>query len=436
MVVLPRRRLACVLCLTAVLSPASAPAQRTPADEATAPSTFSSAEDRLDTLRRASIFTPRAVARADIVKGPSAGAGQLPLPFNARVTCEFDRLGGDMGGNTPKFDCRLLRVESPAGGARVPARGRDESVKVKFRPDNREIYAEVAATRLYWALGFHADAMYPVRLECTNCPEDPMKGEGPRATRAFPEAVIERKFPGTAMEEAGKNDQGWSWKEFEQVAQPVHVKDGLKLLAAFVVHGDNKPEQQRLSCEAVRQDRRTQPPTVTCVKPSLLVQDLGATFGGGGRFTRPDSAKMNLEEWSGKQVWKRVGTGQPGGVVCQAQLPKSMAAKDGLDDPEISEDGRRFLAGLLCQLSDTQIADLFRVARVAEMPDYRNPDGSFKPGFDEADVVRQWVEAFKRKREEVAAGRCTWQAQPARLAAVDNPAGLRRVPNYCTARPH
>jgi hypothetical protein len=33
------------------------------------------------------------------------------------------------------------------------------------------------------------------------------------------------------------------------------------------------------------------------------------------------------------------------------------------------------------------------------MPDYRNPDGSFKPGFDEADVIRQWAQAFKRKRE-------------------------------------
>jgi len=412
-----------LICLIAILCPAAAPAQ--------------DARDRLDALTHASIFTPRAVAQSDIVKGPDFGAGQLPLPFNARVTCEFDQPGEEGGGNTPKFDCHLLRVVSPAGRARVAARGKGEgAVKVKFSPDNREVYAEVAATRLFWALGFYADAMHPVRLECPNCPEDPMKGEGPRGTRMFPEAVIERKFPGKAMEEAGKEDQGWSWKEFESVVRPVHVKDGLKLLAAFVVHGDNKPEQQRLSCETIREDRTTQPARVTCVTPRLLIQDLGATFGGGGRLTRPESAKMNLEEWSGKQVWKRVGTGQPGGVACQAQLPKSLTAKDGLDDPEISEEGRRFLAGLLCQLSDKQIDDLFRVARVAEMPDYRNPDGSFKAGFDEADVIRQWAQAFKRKREEVAGGRCTWQSQPANLAAIDNPARLRKVPNYCTARLH
>lgn len=431
-----RRSLVWLTCLFAVLCPAAARAQKAPPAGPEIPSTFSSAQDRLDALTHASIFTPRAVAQSDIVKGPAAGPGQLPLPFNARVTCEFDEPGAQGGGNTPKFDCRLTRVVSPGARARVPARGTGEgALKVKFRPDNREIYAEVAATRLFWALGFYADTMYPVRLECTNCPEDPMKGEGPRGTRSFPEAVIERKFPGKAMEEAGKDDQGWSWKEFEGVAQPVYLKDGLKLLAAFVVHGDNKPEQQRLSCEGIRVDRTRQPARVTCAKARLLVQDLGATFGGGGRFTRPDSAKMNLEEWSSKPVWKHVGTGEPGGVACQAHLPKSMAAKDGLDDPEISEEGRRFLAGLLCQLSDTQIDDLFRVARVAEMPDDRNPDGSFKAGSDEAGVIRRWAQAFKRKREEVAAGRCTWQSRPTNLAAIDNPARLRKVPNYCTARP-
>ena len=101
----------------------------------------------------------------------------------------------------------------------------------------------------------------------------------------------------------------------------------------------------------------------------------------------------------------------------------------------VSEEGRRFLAGLMCQFSDAQVRDLFRVARVAQMPRYHNSDGSFKSTFNEDSIVRQWVDAFKKKREDLAAGRCQWKSQPADLKPVDNPAGLATVPNFCSARP-
>ena len=144
---------------------------------------------------------------------------------------------------------------------------------------------------------------------------------------------------------------------------------------------------------------------------------------------------MNLKEWSGKNVWKKTGSSSSSNPPdCQATLPKSFTAKDGLSDPMISEEGRRFAAGLMCQLTDAQIADLFTTARVSMSPDYRNHDGSFKSGFDEKTVVSQWVDEFKKKREEVAAGRCKWKNQPSDLAVIDNPAGLATVPNNCSAK--
>jgi hypothetical protein len=90
----------------------------------------------------------------------------------------------------------------------------------------------------------------------------------------------------------------------------------------------------------------------------------------------------------------------------------------------------------MCQLSDHQIEDLFRSSRAAEMPEYHNSDGSFKAGVDEASVMRQWVAAFKEKREELASGRCEWKEKPTDFTAIDNPMGLSTVPNYCTAKPH
>jgi predicted nucleic acid-binding Zn ribbon protein len=185
----------------------------------------------------------------------------------------------------------------------------------------------------------------------------------------------------------------------------------------------------------VKVDETTHPFTTTCDNSKMLVQDVGATFGGGGLFTNNDSAKMNLDKWSGNSLWKKVGKGGSDCPECQARLRKSLTAKDGLVDPIISEEGRRFLAGLMCQLSDAQIADVFRVARVAEMPRYHNADGSFKPTFNEDAIIRQWADAFKKKREDLAAGRCQWKSQPADLKLVDNPAGLATVPNYCSAHP-
>jgi hypothetical protein len=272
-------------------------------------------------------------------------------------------------------------------------------------------------------------------VECRNCPENPVSGSGTVGTRTFDPATIVRKFPGRKMYEVGNEEQGWSWKELDAGnGRPTYEKDGLKLLGAFMQHSDNKPPQQRLVCDKEHVDTNTRPFTTTCDKSIMLVQDVGATFGGGGRFTSNGSAKMNLREWDGKKLWKKAGTeGAP--QECRAELTKSLTAHEGLSDPVISEEGRRFDAGLLCQLSDSQIEDLFKASRAAEMPEYHNQDGSFKASVDEASVVRQWVDAFKHKREDLAKVRCTWKNRPADVNVIDNPMGLATVPNYCSAKP-
>jgi hypothetical protein len=396
---------------------------------------FYSAKDRLQAVRNATIFSPKPVGEADIMQGPSQETNQFQLHFNDKVICDFATPGSQMGGKTQKFACNITRVESANGEVQVlNDQIKEEPVKVKFGPNDNEVYAEVASSRLMWALGFYADAWYPVRVECHNCPSDPESGNGSRDIRMFDPAIIVRKFKGHKMYEVGKDDEGWSWKELAQVnGRPTFERDGLALLAAFIVHSDNKPPQQRLVCDKVKVDETTHPFTTTCDNSKMLVQDVGATFGGGGSFTNNDGAKMNLDQWSGNGLWKKVGKGGPDSPQCQARLKKSLTAKDGLEDPMVSEEGRRFLAGLMCQLSDSQVTDLFRMARVAQMPRYHNSDGSFKSTFTEDAIVRQWVDAFKKKREDLAAGRCQWKSQPADLKLVDNPAGLPTVPNFCSA---
>ncbi len=65
-------------------------------------------------------------------------------------------------GMTPKFECDL---------------GKDDEVKVKYGEKNGEVYAEVAASRLLWALGFQADVMYPTKVTCRYLPGRSVCGE-------------------------------------------------------------------------------------------------------------------------------------------------------------------------------------------------------------------------------------------------------------------
>ena len=428
-----------LLLLSAV--PAGCSQNPPPASDQKVDKEFYTPKDRVAAMQAASIFAPKAVGDVNILQGPEQDPKQFQLHLGDKVFCDFDKPGSQMGGKTPKFSCKITKVVSTGGQVQVLTPQMDEEpVKVKYGSTDNEIYAEVVSTRLMWALGFYADSWFPVHVECNNCPADLESGSGDKSTRSFDAATTVRKYPGHKMYEEGKSEEGWSWKEFEQYnGRPDSEKDALRLLGAFIQHSDNKPPQQRLVCDGVKVDQSTHPFTTTCKESRMIVQDVGATFGGGGAFTSNDSAKMNLQEWSGKKLWNK--TGRPGMSdadcpVCEAVLSKSWSATDGLSDPSISEEGRRFLAGLMCQLSDAQIGDLFKAAQVAWMPKYHNSDGSFKQGLDEATIEKQWVDAFKAKREELAGGRCRWKSKPADFAAIDNPMGLSTVPNHCVAPPH
>jgi hypothetical protein len=75
-------------------------------------------------------------------------------------------------------------------------------------------------------------------------------------------------------------------------------------------------------------------------------------------------------------------------------LKKSLLGN--LKDPPITEAGRKFLADLLVQLSDKQIADMFTAARVDRF--HRHQERNLP--------VSEWVRVFKKKRAEIVDHRC------------------------------
>ena len=358
------------------------------------------AADRLNAIRRAQVWTATDVAAFDF----KVGGGEF-APWST-VAC--DHAVKKYRGKTPKFGCALAP---------------DEVVKVKYGAENTEVYAGVAATRLLRALGFGADELYPVHVDCRGCPAD-LKGTaaGPGVSH-FEVAAIERKLKGKDV--VVNRQEGWKWAELDLVdpaagGAPLAQRDALKLLAVFLQHTDNKSEQQRLLClpvagaaPAPTPAADTKPVTApstapvttstststsgqapaaaSCEMPFMMIHDIGNTFGKANRLNRASVSGGHLENWSKTPVWKDAGQ-------CVGDLSKSFTGN--LSNPRISEEGRKFLADLLVQLSDAQLTDLFTVAHFAEGPARMRASGT------PADTIALWVKAFNQKREAIVQAKC------------------------------
>jgi hypothetical protein len=330
-----------------------------------------SVNEREITLRRARVWQPIDTRSLDLAAGPPLSSAQR---IGEQLSCRFVFPEKPLTGSTPKFLCEVRP---------------GDVVKVKYGDKNGEVYSEIAASRLFWALGFKADRMYPARISCQGCPTDPFAASKADWHRGKPRdvgryvwdpAAVERPLPGSAIEVPGF--EGWAWPELDNVdpraggALRAHV-DALRLLAVFVQHSDSKPEQQDLMCapEGVKRDRAG---NETCTSPWLVVKDLGTTF---GKATALNNSKMDLDDWSGARIWRE-------GAACVGDLSRSLTGS--LENPRISEAGRKFLAGRLSLLRDQQIRDLFSAAMAGRR------DGT----------VDDWVRVFKRKRDEIVKARC------------------------------
>jgi len=338
------------------------------------------AKDHRDSvIARAQVWEATDIPSMNLKIGPT---GEKAFKFLETVTCKYD--SKKLPGATPKFACRIEQ---------------DDEVKVKYGGSNGEVYAEVAATRLLWAMGFGADRYYPVKIVCRGCSTDiPGVIRSPQESLIDP-AIIERKMPGKPWE---PNDI-WAWDELDRVDEraggaPRAQRDALKLMAVFLQHSDNKPEQQRLICRDQPKDKANgktaerRSVTRACDHPFMYVHDVGVTFGRANKLNQNAVGSMNLVEWSRTPVWKDT-------AGCVGNLPKSITGT--FFDPPISEEGRRFLADLLVKLSDAQLRDMFEAARVTLR--LRNP-ADLSSGFP---TVDEWIEAFKTKRDQIVNRRCS-----------------------------
>jgi hypothetical protein len=307
--------------------------------------------DRSHALRDAALASARVwqpptvpISEADLRNNPR---GPDRIDESEEIACRFVLM--KVGGTTPKFYCDL-----PSG----------ERLKIKYGSANPELHAEVAASRLLAALGFGADRMFIVRrVRCAGCPRFPFQssrcldrvglqsacfpgGIDHSTIVDFDEAVLERKREGRVIETT--EDEGWAWYELDRIdpargGSSSAELDALRLMAVFLAHWDNKSPNQRLMClpEGDGSDG-------TCTQAFAMVQDLGATFG---------PLKIDLHNWRQGQIWKD-------GATCMVSMEHLPWGGGTFPERRISEAGRRLLLGLLEELTDRQLRDLFEGSRV------------------------------------------------------------------------
>lgn len=304
----------------------------------------------------------RHMRRLDLRAGPGGNDAFAP---EALIRCTFvpPRDASTFSGATPKFLCRRD--------------ARDAVFKVKWGADNAELYADLVGTRLFWALGFPTDRIYPVRVECIGCADDPWRDRAAHPEHVpppFAPAIAERQFAGETIEETAH--QGWAWRELSSVDAPPAQRDALRLLAAFVQHRDSKADNQRLVCPRDALVRAADG-TRDCRRPVMLIDDLGSAFGGPSLTA---THKMHLEDWRSRPLWRDPAR-------CIAELTSEHDAHDdGLEHPRIGDEGRRLLARLLGGLRRAQVTAMFEVARAGARGD-----------------VAAWVDAFEARRRQVDA---------------------------------
>jgi hypothetical protein len=372
------RALAAVLTFSGatILAAASLPAQQPPTGASDKPgqkplkSKTVSQDERVDALSRAAVWSPPPpIARARLSADPKQ-------PREISCTFEITQLGG----TAPKFDCRQ------ADGTRI---------RVKYGK-TPEVPSEVASTKLLHTLGFGADNVLLVeKVRCYGCPAEPfvtMKALGfagaeklygkvmdPKEFKEFEWAAVETRHYGRAIET--EDLEGWAFFELDLIdpkkggAPRPHV-DALRLLAVFMSHWDNKSENQRLVCLS----EKDWPDGGKCSRPFAMMQDVGSAWG---------PRKVDLPKWEKAPIWSDR-------AACTASMDSLPYHGATFNPVKISDAGRKHLGGLLSQLTDMQIDDLFRGARFDH----------HAPGLValQATPIHEWVRVFKSKVKQITDG--------------------------------
>lgn len=251
-----------------------------------------------------------------------------------------------------------------------------------------EVFTEVAATRLFWAMGLPADVMTPLKkVVCTGCavhPKDQTKYAGDNSISIFNVAVMERKFDAKVL---GKH---WNLKDVleKRGSWSANTKaeyDVMHLTMTNINFFNGIPLQTRIVClsnESIK--------TQNCSRPAPFFQDLGSSFGaeGGGLFGGGGNSRGDYDEFSKKRtavVFKNPGRCEINNFLSNKGPGRKNVSQAGLDEYK-----RRISA-----VTDDVLLAIYKTARYELM----EPKMTAKKGADR--VLADWVSATRKRINQI-----------------------------------
>ncbi len=358
-----------------------------------------SKDQRKEYITRASLWRPESELNTAAINFKVGPFEKMKYAPDELVTCNYVPMGeayetGRPNGMSPKFKCR-------------DAKGKDFKVKYGGTGD---VMAEVASSWLLTAIGAYADRMYPVRLNCPDCPSDPFKSEKDRGAWQQGQMVAIEDKIGERIEY--KPNSGIGFDEFYLLKDPVGA-EALNGMAQFLSNSDNKADNQAIACQ--KKDTVAGPDgKAACANPVVYLQDMGISFGGRGWY---HNSRMNFDKWAKEKMWD-----DPRACVLHlnATHTSSLNGIDpiGRDLHQIGEQARQMMIRRLGLLSRAQLVDLFAAARAPQREPYH--------------TAEEWADLFLKKVDQLRYPRgsktpadfaCPYQVVPANSAPQPDPFG-------------
>jgi hypothetical protein len=288
-------------------------------------------------------FTPvrQAEPRANIVPSPSILTEEVPEgravmweePVDLETRDLFHGIGGHKGVPDPSAEYKFIERDRSGHSEKIVVEdNRDRRWTIKFGTEARP---ETTASRIVWAVGYHADQDYFVRRAH-------IEGRG-----GFD--VWDVRFE--RDDDGFKKVARWSWQSNPFVG--TREFDGLKTLMALLNNFDLKT----LNNKIVRPSKKK---SSEATKLIYYVNDLGATLGSTGAWYTnapilgeiPTGTKGNSDDYDGSKFIDEVSHGK---VTFHSNRRRAKRAMDG-----VALENARWMGDMLARLSDKQLSDAFR----------------------------------------------------------------------------
>ncbi len=242
----------------------------------------------------------------------------------------------DLDGTNPKYDVRD-----------------QDGVKWKIKL-GAEARPETVASRLVWAVGYHADEDYFLpEVRVTGLPAHVHRGQ-----KLIGEGGVMRNVR-LKRTQGEKKEDTWRWRDNPFVG--TRELDGLRVMMAVINNWDLKDENN-----AIREEKRKDGSEERVYE----VSDLGASFGSAGRGLTHYGSKGNLRAYEHSKFIKKVRPEFVDFNVPRREAlllmfdPHEFFSRMGLRwiGRNIPRQDAQWIGQMLGQLSDDQIRDAFRAA--------------------------------------------------------------------------